>query len=88
MNKVPSPKVVLASMPDMESGFSRELLIQWGANPKNSIVFTNRCTSGTLGADLLANGNNRVITVESKKRVKLSGAELEDFNKKKTKEIR
>lgn len=53
MNKVPSPKVVLASMPDMESGFSRELFVLWGANPKNSIIFTKRCAPGTLGYDLV-----------------------------------
>jgi len=70
----------------MESGFSRELLIHWGTNPKNSIVFTNRCPSGTLGHDLLVNGNNRMISVESKKRVKLTGAELDDFNRRKNKE--
>ena len=28
VNKVPSPKVVLASMPDMECGFARELFLQ------------------------------------------------------------
>jgi Cft2 family RNA processing exonuclease len=54
VNKVPSPKVVLASTPDMEAGFSRELLLHWGANPKNSIIFTNRCAPGTLGHDLVS----------------------------------
>lgn len=42
LNKVPSPKVVLASTPDMESGFSRELFLQWCANPSNSIILTSR----------------------------------------------
>lgn len=40
--KVPNPKVVLASSPDMESGFSRELFLQWCANPVNSIILTTR----------------------------------------------
>lgn len=39
---VPNPKVVLASTPDMESGFSRELFVQWASNPSNSIIVTNR----------------------------------------------
>ncbi|CAB1343078.1 unnamed protein product [Coregonus sp. 'balchen'] len=35
--RVPSPKVVLCSQPDLESGFSRELFIQWCQEAKNSI---------------------------------------------------
>lgn len=86
VSKVPSPKVVLASMPDMESGFSRELFIQWGANPKNSVIFTSRCAPGTLGHDLITNGTNRVIPLDVKKRVKLTGPELEEFKRRKEKE--
>lgn len=40
--KVSGPKVVLASTPDMESGFSRELFVQWASNPNNSIIITSR----------------------------------------------
>jgi len=35
-------QVVLASTPDMECGFSRELFLQWSSNPHNSIIITNR----------------------------------------------
>lgn len=42
LNKVPSPKVVLASFPDMETGFSRELFLQWCSNASNSIILTTR----------------------------------------------
>lgn len=42
LQKVPSPKVVLCSTTDMESGFSRELLVQWAGNPNNSIIITSR----------------------------------------------
>lgn len=42
LSKVSSPKVVLASSPDMESGFSRELFLQWCSNPNNSIIITTR----------------------------------------------
>lgn len=85
---MPSPKVVLASMPDMEAGFSRELLIQWGANPKNSVIFTKRCAPGTLGHDLMVNGSGRVVVIESKKRVKLTGSELDEYKRKKGKDKR
>lgn len=42
LNKVPSPKVVLASFPDMETGFARELFLQWCSNANNSIILTSR----------------------------------------------
>ena len=85
---MPSPKVVLASMPDMEAGFSRELLTQWGTNAKNSIIFTKRCSPGTLGHDLMVNGSNRVVPIDAKKRVKLAGAELDEYKRKKAKDKR
>jgi len=80
-NRVPSPKVVLASMPDLESGFSRELFAQWASHPKNSIILTSRSSRGTLAHDLITRGgNDRLINMEIKKRVKLAGAELEEYN--------
>lgn len=42
LSTVPSPKVVLASTPDLESGFTRELFVQWAANANNSIILTSR----------------------------------------------
>ncbi len=71
--KVPSPKVVLASMADLESGFSRELFGLWCTNPKNSIIVTSRTGEGTLANDLVKNGTDRTIQLEMKKRVKLTG---------------
>ena len=46
VNKVPSPKVVLASMPDLECGFSRELFALWATHPKNSVILTSRSPKG------------------------------------------
>ncbi|XP_014210156.1 probable cleavage and polyadenylation specificity factor subunit 2 [Copidosoma floridanum] len=82
LNLVPSPKVVLASTPDMECGFSRDLFLQWCSNPQNSIIITSRTSPGTLARDLKENGGNRNITLEIKKKVKLEGAELEEYLKK------
>ena len=82
VNKVPSPKVVLASTTDMESGFSRDLFALWSSNPKNTIVLTSRSPEGTLAYDLITNGgNNRVVTINTGKRVKLTGQELEEYKK-------
>jgi len=82
VNKVPAPKVVLASMQDLESGFARDLFMAWCSNPKHSVIITSRCDAGTLGDDLIKNGGDRVISLDVKRRVKLTGAELEQHRQK------
>lgn len=82
VNKVPAPKVVLASMPDMECGFARELFLQWCSNPKNSVILTSRSSPGTLARDLIVNGGDRVIPLDVRRRIKLTGVELEEFRQK------
>nr|CAD7431533.1 unnamed protein product [Timema monikensis] len=82
LNKVPSPKVVLASSPDMECGFSRELFLQWCTNPLNSIIITNRTAPGTLARQLIDEGGNRTFNLEVKRRVRLEGAELEEHQRR------
>ncbi|KAK9729155.1 Zn-dependent metallo-hydrolase RNA specificity domain [Popillia japonica] len=82
LGKVPSPKVVLASSADMESGFSRELFLQWCSNSNNSIIITTRTSPGTLARDLVDNGGGRTIDLEVKRRVKLEGVELEEHEKR------
>jgi cleavage and polyadenylation specificity factor subunit 2 len=82
VNKVPAPKVVLASMPDMECGFARDLFLQWCSNPKNSVILTSRPSPGTLGRDLIVNGGDRTIPIEVRRRIKLTGQELEQFRAK------
>ncbi|MBN3325443.1 CPSF2 factor, partial [Atractosteus spatula] len=64
--RVPSPKVVLASQPDLESGFSRELFIQWCRDPKNSVILTYRTTPGTLARYLIDNPGEKIIDLELK----------------------
>uniref|UniRef100_A0A8C5CNP8 Cleavage and polyadenylation specificity factor subunit 2 n=1 Tax=Gadus morhua TaxID=8049 RepID=A0A8C5CNP8_GADMO len=80
--RVPSPKVVLCSQPDLESGFSRELFIQWCRDAKNSVILTYRTTPGTLARYLIDNPGERMLDLEVRKRVKLEGKELEDFLEK------
>ncbi|XP_044746186.1 probable cleavage and polyadenylation specificity factor subunit 2 [Coccinella septempunctata] len=82
LSRVPNPKVVLASSPDMESGYSRELFLQWCSNPNNSVIITTRTSPGTLARDLIDNGGNgRTIDLEIKRRVRLEGTELEEYLK-------
>lgn len=38
----PVQQVVLASSPGLETGFSRQLLVEWASDPKNTICFVQR----------------------------------------------
>ncbi|KAF3850061.1 hypothetical protein F7725_019780 [Dissostichus mawsoni] len=80
--RVPSPKVVLCSQPDLEAGFSRELFIQWCQDAKNSVILTYRTTPGTLARYLIDNPGEKMLDLEVRKRVKLEGKELEEFLEK------
>ncbi|XP_053613296.1 probable cleavage and polyadenylation specificity factor subunit 2 [Plodia interpunctella] len=79
VTRTPGPKVVLASFPDLECGFARDLFLQWAPHPNNSIVLTARTSPGTLARDLIEKGGDRVIELVVRKRVRLEGAELEEF---------
>lgn len=82
LSKVASPKVVLASSADMESGFTRELFLQWSANSNNSIIITSRSSPGTLARDLIEKGGNgRKIELDVRRRIELEGTELEEYLK-------
>ncbi|CAG9105612.1 unnamed protein product [Plutella xylostella] len=74
-----STKVVLASFPDLECGFARDLFLQWAPHAVNSIVLTARTSPGTLARDLIERGGDRTIELTVKKRVRLEGAELDQF---------
>lgn len=79
VTRTPGPKVVLASFPDLEVGFTRDLFLLWAQQPQNSIVLTARTSPGTLARDLLEKGGDRTLELFIKKRVKLEGSELEEF---------
>lgn len=42
------PKLVLASLPSLEAGFSRQLFMDWAENPRNAVVFVTPAEEGTL----------------------------------------
>ncbi|RWS25149.1 cleavage and polyadenylation specificity factor subunit 2-like protein [Leptotrombidium deliense] len=81
--RVREPRVVLASQPDLECGFARELFIEWAKNPKNSVILTQRCSPDTLANKLMQMNNNsmRLITLEIKERLPLQGLELEEYRR-------
>jgi cleavage and polyadenylation specificity factor subunit 2 len=84
--KVPNPKAVLVSPPDMECGFSRSLFLQWCTSPHNSIIFTCKTSRNTLAKFLIDNLKVTSIDVEVKRRVPLEGKELEEHRLKLEKE--
>lgn len=91
--RVRSPKVVLCSSQDMESGFSRELFLDWCSDPRNGVILTARPASFTLAAKLVnmaerANDGvlkheDRLISLVVKKRVALEGEELLEYKRRK-----
>lgn len=83
LSKVMEPKVVLASMPDLQCGFARDLFMGWCGNAKNSIILTCRTSPGTLSRWLIDHPKDKTVTVEMRRRVKLEGSELDDYVKKK-----
>ncbi|XP_049877571.1 probable cleavage and polyadenylation specificity factor subunit 2 [Pectinophora gossypiella] len=79
VTRTQGPKVVLASFPDLEAGFARDLFLLWAPHPQNSIVLTARTSPGTLARDLIEKGGDRSIELTVKRRMRLEGAELEEF---------
>ncbi|KAJ1548161.1 cleavage and polyadenylation specificity factor subunit 2, partial [Nowakowskiella sp. JEL0078] len=47
LERYPGPKVVLASLPSLDSGFSKELMLQWGSQPNSLILLPDRGNSGS-----------------------------------------
>jgi len=82
LSKVPSPKVVLASVTDLECGFSRELFMEWCQSPRNCVVLTSRSSPGTLARKLIENPMLRKVSLIVHRRVRLEGKELEAHKKK------
>ncbi|XP_038072490.1 cleavage and polyadenylation specificity factor subunit 2-like isoform X2 [Patiria miniata] len=81
--KVPEPKVVLASVPDLQCGYSRSLFVDWCDNPNNSIVLTCRSSHGTLARSFIDNIQQKEVKLKLSKRVKLDPEELEQYRLKK-----
>jgi cleavage and polyadenylation specificity factor subunit 2 len=67
LNQINSPsrnKLVLASTPDLQCGFSRNLFVEWCENPKNTIIFTTRTSMNTLAYNLIEDLNKKFISLE------------------------
>ena len=57
-------QVVLASLPDLGTGFARDLFASWCSDQKNMVIFTSQTSPGTLARDLLENPTERSIELQ------------------------
>lgn len=72
--QVPSPKVVIASSADLESGFSRDLFLQWCQDPHSSVVLTQKTGPGTLARNLIeSHVPGRTVSLEVRGKVRIDG---------------
>jgi len=78
------PTCVLATGNSLETGFARELFLEWSSNPLNVVIFTERQQPGSLGrllVDLTRLGQRppRSMELWVHRREKLTGDEKESF---------
>ncbi|XP_051121439.1 cleavage and polyadenylation specificity factor subunit 2 isoform X2 [Andrographis paniculata] len=91
LEKVPDgPKIVLSSMGSLEVGFSHDIFVEWAADSKNLVLFTERGQFATLARMLQADPPPKAVKVTMSKRVPLVGEELaayeEEQNRKRKEE--
>ncbi|TPX35203.1 dolichyl-phosphate-mannose---protein mannosyltransferase [Synchytrium endobioticum] len=92
-------KVVLASMPGMEHGFSRDLFIEWSSMSKNLIILTDRGNPNSMTRKLYKQWQEaadtdssyvRVLSMDLSlnisKKVPLEGDELAQYREKEARE--
>ncbi|EGF79032.1 hypothetical protein BATDEDRAFT_12823 [Batrachochytrium dendrobatidis JAM81] len=85
LDNLMGPKVVLASFPGMMTGFSQDLLIEWGSDPRNMIILPDRAQPGTLGRMMFDDWfeSAKMADMNLKKQVPLVGDELDEYMSKK-----
>ncbi|KAH0702688.1 hypothetical protein KY285_016966 [Solanum tuberosum] len=76
LEEAPGSKVVMASMASLEAGFSHDLFVEWAADPKNLVMFTERGQFGTLARLLQSDPPPKAVKVTMSRRIPLVGEEL------------
>ncbi|XP_024982381.1 cleavage and polyadenylation specificity factor subunit 2 isoform X1 [Cynara cardunculus var. scolymus] len=75
-NAPEGPKIVLASMASLEVGFSHDIFVEWAADSRNLVLFTERGQFGTRARMLQSDPPPKAVKVTLSKRVPLVGEEL------------
>ncbi|KDO26595.1 hypothetical protein SPRG_07999 [Saprolegnia parasitica CBS 223.65] len=73
LDKLPSPKVILATSPSMTQGFAKDLFVQMAPHPNNRILFVTTPPASSLAAQVQPNAS---VVVKQSRNVPLEGAEL------------
>eukprot|EP01041_Mallomonas_annulata_P005678 gene5678-11459_t len=73
------PRVILATDASLNFGPAKDLLLRWGGDPRNCVIFTDSSDPGTLAADIRGQTPPVIATVTRMERVELVGEELSDF---------
>jgi len=86
LEELSRPRVVLATVPTLECGFSRNLFANWAENPNNVVIFTSIQRESCLASQLLEQkkkyGSNPIpLSLNQYRRVPLEGDELEEYLK-------
>ena len=77
LDKLSSPKVVLATSASLERGYGRQLLLKWGQDPNNMIIFTGRSPHGSLAWQISQeDAVGKTFDISITDRVELQGQEL------------
>jgi cleavage and polyadenylation specificity factor subunit 2 len=79
---VHGPKVVLASSATLDSGFSREIFLEWCSDHRNQVLFTQRAGPTSLSSELLKEPKPRLLQLKVWRQVPLQGEELVEWRKK------
>eukprot|EP00850_Spirogloea_muscicola_P007711 SM000039S14541 [mRNA] locus=s39:747754:753165:+ [translate_table: standard] len=71
------PKVVLASLANLEAGYSRQLFVEWASHPANLVLFTEHGQMGSLASLLQSQPPPKAVRLAVSRKVPLEGEELQ-----------
>lgn len=87
LSQVPGPRVVLASLGSLDTGFARDLFVQYAGDPRNRVIFPSRSSSDSLAHKIMTASIPYSLPMTIERRVPLVGDELEQWKEKKRAEI-
>lgn len=88
--KCNGPKVIFCTDSSLSFGLSKELLLRYGGDPRNKLIFIDEAYESSLCADIVQQMKTPPIIVDITRpqRVELVGVELIQYQQNKEKELR
>ncbi len=77
-----APLCVVTPMDSLDSGFAKQLLLQWSSNAANCLLFTMRAPAGSLAAQLQAKPTPRAVDVQWTTRQAMSEQEIKERDRR------